>query len=899
VPTSSIVCPSCSAQVPAGSRFCLNCGKALPPLSQLPTATAEALPLKIVARAHRVISSDSIPVGGFTPGIVLLERYRIIGLLGRGGMGEVYRADDLRLGQPVALKFLPKGLALDPVRRERFFAEVRITRQLAHPNICRVYDIAEVDGQHFLSMEYIDGEDLASLLKRIGYLSNEKALEIARQLVAGIAAAHDRGVLHRDLKPANIMIDGHGRVRITDFGLAVAADDEKETMKNFGTPAYMAPEQFAGKPGSIRSDIYAIGLILYEIFTGKKAFTADTIAELRQQKEGQTPIAPSEIRQGLDPFVERLIMRCIERDPRARPASATQLAASLPGGDPLAAALAAGETPSPEMVAAAGMKDGLRPSVAVVLLAFVVVGSLAAMFLKDRTDLVQLFPEAKPRDVLVERAKEIVRKAGYSTEGADVAYGYRWEPRVLQSLSGDASADDAVYFWYRASPKPLVHWATSVFDHVWSDDPPLLVPGETIVRLDQQGRLRRFDAVPVSESPAPASLNGPSSTDWSVLFAEAGVSAGEWTPAEPLWLPTQFADTRSAWRSHASESTAAIEAAAYRGKPVSFRLLSQSDVQVETQSSWRGQRVFEILATFVLFGLIAGGVFFARKNLRLGRGDRRGAARVSALCGLGVLAGWALGEHHVPTTSENYLLIREGISSSVILASLMWILYISLEPFARRRLPQVLFSWSRLLSGGLRDPLVGRDVLMGCAAGLALTCISRVAVLVSGWAESKSWVFAAQAPPFDPFHGLAGPGAFLSRLSLLPGSAIVPPVVVLFFIVILRYLLRSELAAVGITSLVGTFALVPANGISSAGIPVLLVGGILSVIILVKAGFVAAIAAWFVHLCFASFPITLHTSAWFAAMGFAALLIVLALAFYGFWTAIGNRPILDTADADD
>ena len=138
----------------------------------------------------RLISSDSIPVGGLTPGAMLAERYRIIGLLGRGGMGEVYRADDVKLGQPVALKFLPKSLSSDPVRRERFFAEVRITRQLAHPNICRVYDIAEVDGQHFLSMEYIDGEDLASLVKRIGYLSNEKALDIARQLVAGLAAAH-------------------------------------------------------------------------------------------------------------------------------------------------------------------------------------------------------------------------------------------------------------------------------------------------------------------------------------------------------------------------------------------------------------------------------------------------------------------------------------------------------------------------------------------------------------------------------------------------------------------------------------------------------------------------------------------------------------------------------------
>jgi len=331
----------------------------------------------------RIISSDSIPAGGFTPGTILADRYRIIGLLGRGGMGEVYRADDVKLGQPVALKFLPPRLAEDPVRRERFFAEVRITRQLSHPNICRVYDIGEIDGRHFLSMEFIDGEDLASLLKRIGHLTNEKALDIARQLAAGIAAAHERGVLHRDLKPANIMLDGHGRVRITDFGLAIAAEEAADAAEIAGTPAYMAPEQLAGKGATVRSDMYSLGLVLYEIYTGKKAFTAATLAEMREQKETHTPRAISELREGMDPVVERLIRRCMERDPTARPASVAQLALALPGGDPLAAAIAAGETPSPEMVAASGSKEGLRPAVAVSLLTFIILGMIAILAMND------------------------------------------------------------------------------------------------------------------------------------------------------------------------------------------------------------------------------------------------------------------------------------------------------------------------------------------------------------------------------------------------------------------------------------------------------------------------------------------------------------------------------------
>src|SRR5689334_24350150 len=172
-------------------------------------------------------SASAIAAAGgsrFATGHVLAGRYRIVALLGKGGMGEVYRADDLKLAQSVALKFLAALVSQQPERLARFHGEVRIARQVSHPNVCRVYDIAEAAGQVFLSMEYIDGEDLASLLKRIGRLPEEKGVELARQLCLGLAAAHDKGVLHRDLKPANLMLDGRGQMRITDFGLAALAD---------------------------------------------------------------------------------------------------------------------------------------------------------------------------------------------------------------------------------------------------------------------------------------------------------------------------------------------------------------------------------------------------------------------------------------------------------------------------------------------------------------------------------------------------------------------------------------------------------------------------------------------------------------------------------------------------
>jgi serine/threonine-protein kinase len=291
-------------------------------------------------------------------------------------MGEVYKAEDLKLSQLVALKFLPESLSHDGAALARFHREVRTARQITHPNVCRVHDIGEVpgavNGVSFLSMEYVDGENLATLLRRIGHLPTEKGVQIARQICSGLSAAHLRGVLHRDLKPANIMLDGDGRSRIMDFGLAGLASEARAAGENLvGTPAYMAPELLKGKPASVQSDIYALGLVLYELFTGKRLFEGRTIAELIRQQDRMTPTPSSQLRE-MDPNLERVIMRCLAKDPDARPRSALEVSAALPGGDPLAAALAAGETPSPEMVAAAGEKTGLRPATAIACLAAIV-----------------------------------------------------------------------------------------------------------------------------------------------------------------------------------------------------------------------------------------------------------------------------------------------------------------------------------------------------------------------------------------------------------------------------------------------------------------------------------------------------------------------------------------------
>src|SRR5687767_10397211 len=316
-------CPTCQKELREDENKCPGCGATLddaatqlldspkvagtgasdpePPTAHYPSASGHSARASVnsVGSNEATHSFDSIDDARFVPGTILADRYRIVGLLGKGGMGEVYRADDLKLSQPVALKFLPDRYLSDGAALARFHREVRVARQVTHRNVCRVYDIGEVDGKHFLSMEFIKGEELSSLLRRIGRLPSDKANEITRQLCAGLAAAHKRGVLHRDLKPANVMIDENGNVRLTDFGIAGLVEELRSEDVRAGTPAYMSPEQLSGGELTVKSDIYSLGLVIYEIFTGKKAFEAPTLPQLLNLRQGDTtPTSPSALEIG-------------------------------------------------------------------------------------------------------------------------------------------------------------------------------------------------------------------------------------------------------------------------------------------------------------------------------------------------------------------------------------------------------------------------------------------------------------------------------------------------------------------------------------------------------------------------------------------------------------------------
>jgi serine/threonine-protein kinase len=702
-------------------------------------------------------SSGSIDHGRFEPGVVLDGRYRVLGLLGRGGMGEVYRADDLRLGQQVALKFLPAALSTDPGRLAQFHNEVRTARQVSHPNVCRVYDIGEIDGQLFITMEYVDGEDLSVLLRRIGRLPEDKGIDIARQICAGLAAAHERGVLHRDLKPANVMLDGSGRARIMDFSLAAIGE---VTDIRAGTPAYMAPEQLAGQEVTVRSDVYALGLVLYEIFTGRRAFDAKDLAGLLEQHRAGALTAPTAIVKSLDPAIETAVLRCLDPLPVRRPSSAIAVSAALPGGDPLAAALAAGETPSPEMVAAAGGEGAaLTPAAGAVWLAVAAIAVIATTMLAARYSLLGRVPLSRPGAVLADRADEIRQAFGYTDPPVDRASDFTvdqsyltWANRNGRFASGwsevSSGRPSAVQYWYRTSPVVLV--AANPISQVTSTDPPTSIHGMTRMLVDTNARLLQFEAAPPQlETPAPAAAPAP--FDWQKAFTAAGLDRAALTEIAPARTPATYADERRAWKGTlpGTDIPMTVEAAAYRGRPVMFQLVMpwtaagrEAQGRDASNSNW----------IFVSF-LLIGAALTAYLNLRRGRADRRGAFRLASFMFLVLLAGWLVGPHEASGAAEQQrFTARSGIA--LFVGGAMYLLYLGLEPFVRRLWPSMLVGWTRVMSGRVRDPLIGRDALVGVAAGATFALVALVPYFAAAWTGKPAP--APNLTDFGPLNGLRG-----------------------------------------------------------------------------------------------------------------------------------------------
>ncbi len=861
----------------------------------------KAAPPRPPSSVGRLLSSGSIDLGAFPPGAVLGERYRIVGLLGRGGMGEVYRADDLKLGQPVALKFLPKAVSGDESLLARFHAEVRLARQVSHPNVCRIYDIGEVEGRHFLSMEYVDGEDLASLLKRIGHLPVDKTVEIARQLCAGLHAAHEKGVLHRDLKPANVMLDGRGRVRITDFGLAIAAEEAAPAGELSGTPAYMAPEQLAGKPASVKSDLYALGLVLYEIATGRRAFDGPTLAEIRRKHEQETPTAPSNVLAGFDPAVERGILRCLEKDPRTRPSSALQVASALPGGDPLAAALAAGETPSPEMVAAAGPEGAISTARAAALLgaAVALIGAVVVIA-RWGTDL-GLSPLPKPPEVLEERAREVARRLGWTDPPVDSDRSFYRDYPYLSTFARTGkpgwARDLATRWWkpaffeYRQSPRPLI--PVSANATIGRSDPPLDVTGMVTVDLDPEGRLRSFVAVPPQAISSPAV---PAEPAWDVALSEAGLEAKTFVKADPAWLPRVPFDAVAGFSGPmpGGGPTLNVVAASWRGRIVSFEIVapwsdpSRDAPQPVALRAKIGSAL--LLAMVLVVGAVA--AWFARRNVRLGRGDRRGSARIGIAAFLATFAyavsihPAALGNPDAFATLTAILWIPAGVGA------LAWLTYLAFEPYLRRRYPELLVSWNRLVAGRPGDPLVGRDLLGGLVLGCGAVLILNVVNAAPAFLSSRG-----QTPIYFDAMTLAGVRGVAGAAAGQLAATIMDTVMDLAIVLLGTLVLRRKALGIGLFWVVLTlFNAGRENVVLEVPAAALTAG--LFVIALVRFGVVGLAATHLTRNMLVSVPLTLDLSAWYAPYGLFFALVVVALAVWGFRAARGGGALISDAALD-
>ena len=813
--------------------------------------------------------SDSIEHGQFLPGHVLADRYRIVGLLGKGGMGEVYRADDLELGQSVALKFLPRRLADDPQALERFRGEVRLARQVSHPNVSRVYDIGLADDLWFLSMEYVDGEDLAHLLPRIGRFSHERATELARQLCLGLHAAHEKGVLHRDLKPANVMIDGRGKLLITDFGLAAVASEVRDEDIRSGTPAYMSPEQLAGREVTERSDIYSLGIILHEIYTGKPAWQANTMAELYAQRKSSPTPTPSSHVDDLDPMVDRIISRCLDPAPEKRPPSAIAVLAALPGGDPLQAALAAGETPSPEMVAASGHEGGLSISLGGALLAaFCLFIAAVPMILDYRGyyDWGEL-REYEPA-VLKKTAVELIRSIGGGEQSTASARGFELSKRR------------EFEFWYRQTSQSLEPNLPDLYEstiswQVTPTNPSPTIPGMVTVWLNSSGRLLKLLRVPGPDF-EPSSQE---STDWRRFFEQLGLDEADYVEIEAAELARQFrppfsVDEVTVWKNEDTDRDNARLVLATRGRQLVY--FAREDFEANrgdpSDNSRFGKSGFWYMTvTFALF--------LAWRNLKRGNADIRGATRLAVYFLVVDLLLWLC---VIDNCGGLYSLCTFGINvlmRSLSVALRIWLYYVGFEPYVRRFWPQSLIAWSRLLSGDLTNRLVGREILIGCVAGGFL------AVLFA--------TFNSETPVGIQPSAIEDESAALAMVFQSNRTALGLMLMFVMVLTAFTLILKRTWIVVAAWLLVASFFLANLGDFWSV---LSLLAAAIDLFLVIRVGFLAAVAGRFTLHLLTTVPTTCQLGDWYAMSGLMAMSAALILAVYGYYIcAIPGSRLADSA----
>ena len=507
-----------------------------------------------------------------------------------------------------------------------------------------------------------------------------------------------------------------------------------------GTPAYMAPEQLRGADATKQTDIFALGLVLYELFTGKRAHDVTTIAGLRERySSSASPTSPGELVEGMDPAVERVIMRCLELEPEGRPVSALAVMAALPGGDPLAAMLKAGEMPSPELVAASGRPGTLTPKRGLQLGAVVLLGTAVLMWFWGVPSLGDSVGGILAPEVLSHRADVLLADLGHEIEGAASAWGLDLDWGVVSRLGSVSETErqallrsevrPVLRFWYRASPYPMAPWHGSlpglyIGSIVTPEDPPLSEAGMALVRLGPRGALLELRAVPGSNP------RTSTKTEDEVVFtitAAAGLDTSqieriEWSGVSPM-----PGESTVAWRVDNGKpevSPREIVMTLVGGRPTWVHIGGASGTD-DAERTTRGQDRLSL----VFFVFFVGGALVAVLNIRAGRWDRRGALRLAVVAFFLCFSSAIIGSHHPLSASGEVRGFFGSVAYAATRGLMTWLLYIAIEPFIRRLRPSSLVSWSRLLAGRVSDPAVGRDVLVG----LALFALQGFVVVISVW----------------------------------------------------------------------------------------------------------------------------------------------------------------------
>jgi serine/threonine-protein kinase len=606
----------------------------------------------------------------------------------------------------------------------------------------------------------------------------------------------------------------------------------------------------------------------------------------------EPPTNPSTIVADIDPAIERVILRCLERDPARRPSSAIAVASALPGGDPLAAALAAGETPSPEMVAAAAETDRLSMRAIGICTAAIAVGLAAAAVLGARTNPLEQTPFDQPPAALEQKARELVRSFGYEEPPIDRVYGLlyddsrRWMndnmPPAVFEAQLRAGQPAGIRFWYRQSPRYLE--PLNDVGEVTTSNPPMATSGMVRVYLDPQGRLVQFDAVPEQvEKDPPASSPV---ENWTPLLTAAGIDLGRFGPAAPSWLPLSPFDARAAWTgsfAHAPDVPIRVEAAAWRGRPIYFQVIGPwSRPTRESGGMPAGEQranVFAWIATAIVI-TVAGS--FAWRHVRQGRADVRGASRVSVFLFGCSLVIWACTTNHAPTAAE-LSRFSWALSEAAFYGATVWVLYVALEPHVRRRWPESIISWSRLLGGGIAHPLVGGHLLLGTAFGLAYTILFQVRSFLDGGGYSQLRLASVVNTP-----------QMVSTFIFPMLTATMLAMGLVFLFLLLRVLLRRPwLAAIvfGLIVVIPATLAAPSPNLVGAAVAASLQFGLL-ILILSRYGVLPMVVGILVSSVLPAFPLTTNLGTWYTGSTLFAIGAVIALTAYALYTAIDKRAIV-------